>query len=258
MNKVSLWLKANKLTLNTMKTKFMLFVPKNKRVNTDTVKLYIDGSEIEQTKIQKFLGVIINSQLDWKHHINYICTKIAKAIGIINKIKYYIGTKAKRTLYCSLVLPYINYCNAVWASTYYTKLDKVFKLQKRVIRIIASVGYLSHTKPLFSKYRILSVFELNKLQIGMLMFKCLKLKTTLPQFLRNYFTFNSDIHSYNTRGAGGIHIIQARTNLRKFSFRYSGPHLWNSLAQYLTKTESIYQFRAKYIHYLTNTETISN
>ena len=72
MNKVSLWLKANKLTLNTMKTKFMLFVPKNKRVNTDTVKLYIDGSEIEQTKIQKFLGVIINSQLDWKHHINYI------------------------------------------------------------------------------------------------------------------------------------------------------------------------------------------
>ena len=101
------------------------------------------------------------------NHINYLCTKIGKTIGLINKIKHCIDAKAKRTLYCSLVLPYINYCNVVWACTYHSKLDKMYKLQKRVIRIIANVGYLSHTKSLFSKYRILSVFELNKLQIGM-------------------------------------------------------------------------------------------
>ena len=129
--------------------------------------LYIDGSEIEQVKDQQFLGVILNSKLDWKNYINYLCTKIGKTIGLINKIKHCIDAKSKRTLYCSLVLPYINYCNVVWACTYHSKLDKMYKLQKRVIRIITNVGYLSHTKSLFSKYRILSVFELNKLQIGM-------------------------------------------------------------------------------------------
>ena len=104
---------------------------------------------------------------------------MAKTIGLINKIKHCISAKAKRTLYCSLVLPYINYCNVVWACTYHSKLDKMNKLQKRVIKIIANVGFLSHTESLFSKYCILSVFELNQLQIGMLMVKCMKLKTTL-------------------------------------------------------------------------------
>ena len=249
LNNVSLWFKTNKLGLNPKKTKFMLFAPKDKHITGD-VNLYIDGSEIEQVKDQQFLGVILNSKLDWKNHINYLCTKMAKTIGLINKIKHCIGAKAKRTLYCSLVLPYINYCNVVWACTYHSKLDKMYKLQKRVIRIIANVGYLSHTESLFSKYRILSVFELNKLQIGMLMFKCMKLKTTLPQFLQDYFILKSDIHPYETRGASGIHIIQARTNYRKFSFRYSGPQLRNSLPLYLTNTNSIFQFKAKYKHFL--------
>ena len=54
----------------------------------------------------------------------------------------------------------------------------------------------------------------------MLMFKCMKLKSTLPQFLRELFTLNSDIYPYETRGASGIHIIQPRTNYRKVTFHY--------------------------------------
>ena len=87
------------------------------------------------------------------------------------------------------------------------------------------------------------------------MFKCMKLKTTLPQFLQDYFILKSDIHPYETRGASGIHIIQARTN-RKFSFRYSGPQLWNSLPLYLTNTNSIFQFKVKYKHFLLNSKLI--
>ena len=78
----------------------------------------------------------------------------------------------------------------------------------------------------------------------MLMFKCMKLKSTLLQFLQDLFTLKSDIHPYETRGASGIHIIREQIN-RKFSFHYSGPHLWNSLPSCLTNTKSIYQFKAK-------------
>jgi hypothetical protein len=61
-------------------------------------------------------------------------------------------------------------------------------------KFIANVGYLSHTQPLVSKYDIFSIFELNKLQTGLLMFKCMKMKSLLPQTFQNYFTLNSDIH----------------------------------------------------------------
>ena len=91
----------------------------------------------------------------------------------------------------------------------------------------------------------------------MLMFKRVKLKSTLPQFRQDLFTLKSDIHPYETRGASGIHIIQRRTNYRKFSF-HSSPHLWNSLLPCLTNTKSILQFEAKYKHYLINTKLITN
>ena len=134
LHKISVWFKTNKLVLNPNKTKFIIFTSTHKRVTSDSIKLYIDGLEIEQVQTQKFLGVIINSQLNWQNHINQVCSKMAKAIGIINKIKCFIDAKTRTNLYCTLVLPYINYGNVVWASTYHSKLNKVFKLQKRMVR----------------------------------------------------------------------------------------------------------------------------
>ena len=78
----------------------------------------------------------------------------------------------------------------------------------------------------------------------------MKLKSTLPQFHQDYFILKSYIHPYENRGASGIHIIQARTN-------YRVPHLWNSLPLYLTITKSIFQFKAKFQHYLINTKFIT-
>ena len=71
-----------------------------------------------------------------------------------------------------------------------------------------------------------------------------------PRFLQDYFTLKSDKHPYETRGASGIHI-QPRTNYRKFSFHYTGPHLWNSLPSCLNT-------KAKYKHYSINTKLITD
>ena len=79
--RISEWLKINKLSLNIKKTQFMIFT--NKNASKPNIDLKIDGHKIEQTVKTKFLGVIIDSQLTWKFHINYICGKIAKGIGII-------------------------------------------------------------------------------------------------------------------------------------------------------------------------------
>ena len=93
--------------------------------------------------------------------MSQVVLKKTKSIGIINNIKYYIyiTSPTRRTLYCSLVLPYLQYCNIVWAKTYPTNLDKILKLQKRAIRIVANVGYRDHTQPLFSKFKLFGVYD---------------------------------------------------------------------------------------------------
>ena len=100
------------------------------------------------------------------YFINNIALKMAKSIGVINKIKSFLSVTTRRTLNYSLVLPYIQYCNIVWANCYTTNLDKILKLQKRVIRIIVNAGYSDHTRPLFLKLKSLNVYEINKLATG--------------------------------------------------------------------------------------------
>ena len=66
--KVHEWLCANRLLLNTDKTKFVLFQTAQKHL-TNNISLHINNKQIEQTNSMKYLGVLIDSQLNWKDHI---------------------------------------------------------------------------------------------------------------------------------------------------------------------------------------------
>ena len=59
LKEISLWLKANKLSLNIKKTHFMIFSSKNKP--HPDMNINIDGEIINETSKTKFLGVIIDT-----------------------------------------------------------------------------------------------------------------------------------------------------------------------------------------------------
>ena len=72
------WLNANKLSLNLEKTNFILFSPKNApKLNTD---LLINNTKITEVNQTKFLGVIIDNNLNWSAHIRYKI-KLLKGLG---------------------------------------------------------------------------------------------------------------------------------------------------------------------------------
>ena len=133
---MSIWLRANKLSLNLEKTKFMVFKPSQKRTSHD-IQLLMNNYKLDQVKETVFLGVILDENLNWKSEISHAANKVSKSIGIIRKSKFYLSTKSLRTLYFSLVYPSFFYCNLIWASTYKPNLVRLEILQKRVVRTIA-------------------------------------------------------------------------------------------------------------------------
>ena len=56
--------------------------PRNK-VYHENCKITIIGQNIIRVHNTKFLGVIIDESMSWKHHIEYICNKTSKCIGIL-------------------------------------------------------------------------------------------------------------------------------------------------------------------------------
>ena len=63
----------------------------------------------------KFLGIIINSSIDWSDHINLINRKVSKTIGILKCVRHKLPENILRSLYFFLVNPYYEYGNIVWA-----------------------------------------------------------------------------------------------------------------------------------------------
>ena len=167
MDKLSIWFKTNKLSLNLKKTKFMVFKPRQKR-SICNIQISIGNQNIVEVKETNFLGVILDENLNWKSEISHVASKVAKSIGIISRCSFFLPKSSLRMLYCSLIYPYFYYCNIVWASTYKTNPRR---LQKRIIRIINKSHFNAHTDPIFKDLGILK-FNIHLLQLGQFMYSC--------------------------------------------------------------------------------------
>ncbi len=100
----------------------------NRKINDD-INIEIDNAEIKRVNENKFL-------------IKYLCSKMAKSIGVLSKSRYILNQKTLHTLYSTLILPYLSYCVKIWANTYKSALHKICTLQNRAIQILNHAGIL--------------------------------------------------------------------------------------------------------------------
>ena len=128
----------------------------------------------------------MDEHLIWSKHISLIQNLIAKNIGIILRIRPFINTKTALLLYLSLIYPYLTYCNIVWASTYHSHLHRLNVLQKRNIRIVFLLPFLSSTKSTFVNNNLLSIYQIHCLQVALFTF-CYDYNA-LPKIFTGFFT----------------------------------------------------------------------
>ena len=138
----------------------MVFGNKNKSISSNQPKIIIDGETLEIVNETKFLGVYLDSALNWKKHVNYISKKIAKSIGIISRANQILGTKYLLQLYYSFIFPYLIYCNVLWGNIPATNIWPLFRMQKIALRIITNTKRGNSTKLHSIKLRILRLPEI--------------------------------------------------------------------------------------------------
>ena len=111
LQKISIWFKASKLSLNLTKAKWTLFCSQKKKrlIANDLHMLYIDNFEI--VRGTKFLGIFIDENLTWKYHIEHVCNKVSKSIAIMYKSRNILSKRLMNQLYFSFIHSYLNYAN---------------------------------------------------------------------------------------------------------------------------------------------------
>lgn len=248
LSKVNKWFIVNKLTLNIDKTNFIVF-KSHRKIRPTLGTISLDGIPITEVDSIKFLGVYIDKHLTWKAHINYIASKVAKNIGIISRVARILPRDIRLNLYYSLIFPYLSYCNLVWASNYDHRLHKLWVLQKKATRMIVMAPSRCHSLPIFKDLNLLELKQIRIFQIGVLFY--MYVQNLLPITFAGYFTLTSTIHDHFTRGASLYRPVKARTNIRSFSLKVTGPSVWNALPAEIRASNNKYEFKKRLRHFLT-------
>ena len=157
-------------------------------------------------------------------------------------------------LYNALILPYLNYCNITWGNCSKTKLDHIFLLQKKAVRICTNSPYLMHTNPLFYELKILKVYDINILHTALFMFRYTK--ELLPPIFSNLFVYNRNVHSYPTRTSNNIHLNNPKILIAHKSLRHHGPDIWNTLPNFIKQSTYLNRFKRIMKKMLINTDTL--
>ena len=196
LTKIVEWLNVNQLSFNVKKTHYMIFnLYRNRTFNDTDIK--INGQMVARVACTKLLGVLIDEKLSWTDHTKSIKMKITKGTGILKKGKKYINLSTLVTLYHSFIYPYLTYCSEVWGGAGDVYLLSLFKLQKRVVRIMKSLHHTAHTELIFLDLKLFNIYQLYKQKIVLFMFKYIR--GGLPKLFNNYYIRNVDIHSHVTR-----------------------------------------------------------
>lgn len=160
--KLSQWLNQNRLSLNTNKTKYIIFKPISKR-DTTNVQVVFNGNVLEEVTEQKFLGIWFTDNLSWNAHVNKLKADLSKAIGSMYKIYSVLPTWLKQSLYYSLFYSKLSYGILLWGTTTACNYDRLIILQKKVLRMCENYRgdrRELRTQPLFNKYNILKADQI--------------------------------------------------------------------------------------------------
>ena len=196
-------LQINRLSLNLNKTHFILFRRKKVRISLST-DLIIHNVKIDMIERTKFLGVIIDQNLSFQSHINYIKGNVARGIGILYKSKPYFSFETMRILYNAFIYPYFTYCVEVWGNTYQSYLEPLIKLQKRAVRTIVGARKYAHTAPLFRELKLLNSKEIYIYCVQLFMYKYHH--SILPSIFPDFYVRNNSIHKLHTRQQNLLHV----------------------------------------------------
>jgi hypothetical protein len=244
LHKIANWFMANKMAVNTSKTKFIVFRTRGKRIVPEDCQLMFNGNEIGTVenpnlivpivrihdqgdeKSFKLLGVHFDEYLSFNAHISSVCAKISKSLYCLNRIKNFVTPSALKMLYFAMVHSHIVYCINVYSCANITSLNPLKLKQKEAIRVITNAGYRDHTGPLFKRLSILPLDDL--------------IKYSQLKFMHNFyhnklpFSFNETWISNRTRNpevalrnADDLYVHAHHFATTKRFPLFSMPRVWN-------------------------------
>ena len=130
--------------------------------------------------------------ISWDKHIDNLCLTLSRRVGLLRRLCNFIPLHLRKVLYYGLIQSAIDYCCIVWGNTTSKNIDRVFKIQKRALRVILNAGFDIPTDVLFERFNVLSIRQRIFYFTCIMVFKCFN--NTAPSYLIEKIITLNDVH----------------------------------------------------------------
>ena len=212
----------------------------------------LNGTALESVNTFKYLGLLISSDLSWSNHIQSICSKARKILGLLYR-KYYKFSDQATLLqlynFISLVHPHLEYSAPVWNPHLQCDIEMLERTQQFACRMC--------TKTWNAGYEELQ----NTLQLPSLSNRRLFLKLcTIIKVIHGMCYFPPHViftRSTRTNFSRSFMLTQpfARTNLYFHSFVPDSVRQWNSLPDHVVNNSSFHLFKQSLLYHLNSSHS---
>ena len=165
------------MSLTVAKTHTMLICSKSKQKalikSNEKLEIKVNGENLMAVEKIKYLGIQIDQNLEWKEHITYVSSKVARAVAFLKYTKNFISRNCVNKLYRSIVEPYFHYCCSVWGCCSSTEKDRLQQRQNRAARIITGSSFTTSALPLIESLGWKTIEELISNETKVCVFKAL-------------------------------------------------------------------------------------
>ena len=185
------------------------------------------------------LGVTLYNHLSFNLHIGLICNKLSKSVGTFYKLHSLVPEIVLINLYYSMVYPYLIYHNLAWGGAPKIYLDRLFVLQKKIIRLVAGRGFLDHTGPFFYRLKILTLYDIHVYILALKGFRMSR---------DGLFTYPD--HSHDTRGGRCLFPAFQRVGISSNSLSTDVPNAWNGLPNNIKMFATLRGFKKVLLDFL--------
>lgn len=168
----------------------------------------------------KYLGIIIDQNLKWPHHITYLCKRLRKTIYKFVNLRCYLPIRVLRNVYLAIIQSIIQYGIIVWGGSTKINLSPLNLLQKRIIKICLKKRFDYPTKLIYSEFNVFNIEQIYKY-------------TLLKFYHKNRNKFVLQTHNYDTRRNINSTLVEPKC-LTSAGLKHSinfGPRLYNALTK---------------------------
>lgn len=209
----------------------------------DSITLKYEDICVEQCRIFKCLGIMIDENILWSDHVDYLCRKVFAGLAMLRRVKPYVDDISLKLLYTCLIQSQTDYCCEIWGNRFLSHIDKITKLQKRAARMILNCNMYTPSKELFTRMKWIPFQERVKYFRCIFVFKCLN--DLSSDFHKDVFQEVSTQHNFYTRQCTRHDLIidKCHTEYLKNAISYDGASLWNKLPSNIKQISNVKTFK---------------